>query len=113
MRLHGHGEAACTLGRADRGREAIAAFWQAGLDSGVAAVELETFEVERDGGHAYEIGRYALRLDGDDGAALVDRGKYVLVHARQEDGSWRRAVEMFNPDTPPVPAGRQEEGRRS
>jgi len=33
----------------------------------------------------------------------------LLVHERQEDGSWRWAVETFNPDTPPESAGGREE----
>ena len=81
-----------------KGREAIAAFWRAGVEAGISDVELDALELERVEGLAYEIGRYALRLQPDDGAAVVDRGSYVLVHTRQTDGSWRRAVEMFSPD---------------
>ena len=80
------------------GRDAIAAFWQAGLDVGMAEIELEELNVEHDCGVAWEIGRYALRLQEADGTVVVDRGKYVLVHRRQQDGSWLRAVEMFNPE---------------
>lgn len=92
------------------GRPAIEAFWQAGIDAGLSAVELEQLKLECDGRFAYEIGRYALRLRPADGESVVDRGKYVLVHARQDDGSWRWAVEMFNPDAPlPVRPNRGEE----
>jgi hypothetical protein len=35
---------------------------------------------------------------------VVDSGTYVLVHERQDDGTWRRAVEMFSPSEPPVAA---------
>jgi uncharacterized protein (TIGR02246 family) len=96
-----------------QGREAIEGFWRVGLDAGVAEIELETLELGREDGLAYEIGRYALRLQPVDEGAVVDRGKYVLVHERQADGRWRRAVEMFNPDAPPVRAGgRPKEGSR-
>jgi ketosteroid isomerase-like protein len=94
-----------------QGREAIKAFWEAGLEAGISAVELETLKLEATGAFAYEIGRYVLRLDPHDGAPVIDRGKYVLVHARQEDGSWRWVVEMFNPDTPPTAARDAKEGR--
>jgi uncharacterized protein (TIGR02246 family) len=80
------------------GRAAICAFWRAGLDAGVSHVELDPVQLERVDGLAYEIGRYALLLEPPGGATVVDRGKYVLVHALQRDGSWRRAVEMFSPD---------------
>ena len=92
------------------GRYAIQAFWQAGLDAGVSAVVLETLALERHDGLAYEIGRYALRLDPREGAAVVDHGKYVLIHERQEDGAWRFAAEMFNPDSPPLPAVERDGG---
>jgi len=84
------------------GRRAIEAFWQAGIDSGIAEVELESRELRGFDGIAYEIGRYALRLRNADGGMVVDSGHYLLLHARQPDGTWRRAVEMFSPGAPPA-----------
>jgi ketosteroid isomerase-like protein len=89
------------------GRQAIEAFWRAGIDAGISEIEIEALEVAGDEQFRYEIGRYALRLHPAEGGTVVDRGKYVLVHALQPDGSWLRAVEMFNPDTP---AMRADEG---
>jgi len=94
-----------------QGREAIEAFWRAGLEAGISEVELESLELERRDGLAYEIGRYTLQLEPAEGGTVVDRGNYLLVHERQEDGSWRWAVEMFNPDSPSVAAGVDEAGR--
>ena len=85
------------------GREAIAAFWRAGIESGIKHVELESLEVEERGDLAHEIGRYLLRLEPAEGDVVLDRGKYLLVHERQQDGSWRWAVEMFNPEATPGP----------
>lgn len=82
------------------GRDAIEAFWQTGLDAGVAHVELEAAEVHSQDRMAYEIGRYVLRLHPGADGTVVDRGRYVLVLEQAADGSWRRAVEMFNPETP-------------
>jgi ketosteroid isomerase-like protein len=93
------------------GREAIAAYWSAGVEAGISDVELHSLELKGNGGLAYEIGRYSLSLCTDEGP-VVDRGNYVLVHRRQEDGSWLRAVEMFNPDTPPAAVGERTEGGR-
>lgn len=80
-----------------RGRDAIAAFWAAGLAAGVRDVELEAVEVRRGGSLAYELGRYVLRVRPDDGREVIDRGTYLLVLERLADGNWRRAVEMFSP----------------
>jgi ketosteroid isomerase-like protein len=81
-----------------RGRRAIRDFWRAGVDSGIDRVELESLDLQSNANLAYEIGRYMLRLTGDAGAPVVDRGKYLLVHRLDADGRWRRLVEMFNPD---------------
>ena len=83
-----------------RGRPAIERFWGAGVDTGISEVRLETLELVRRNGFAYEIGRYAFGLRPADGIPIVDRGKYVRVHEQQADGSWLWAVEMFNPDAP-------------
>lgn len=95
------------------GRAAIEAFWSAGLRMGIRAVELEVLDVEQDEGLACEFGRYLLRLEPREGGSVVDRGQYVLVHRRQQDGTWLRAVEMFNPDAPSTVVGARpaEEGR--
>lgn len=82
------------------GREAIASYWQAGVDAGLVEAALDAREVRRFDGVAYEVGRYSLRLEPADGTTVVDRGAYVLVHVRQDDGSWLWTVEMFNPDAP-------------
>lgn len=96
-----------------RGREAIDQFWRAGLDSGISGVELETLELVRLDGLAYEIGRYELHVSPLGSDPIVDRGKYVLVHERQPDGSWLWAVEMFNPIAPSARLSRdQNEARR-
>ena len=56
------------------GREAIEAFWQAGLDAGVVDMELDAVTVERRGRLAYELGRYALQLRPPAGGTVIDRG---------------------------------------
>jgi uncharacterized protein (TIGR02246 family) len=83
-----------------KGRAAIEGYWQTGVEAGVSQVGLEVVELRLQERLAYEIGRYTLQLEGEDGSAVVDRGTYFLVHEQQDDGSWQWAVEMFNPDAP-------------
>ena len=83
------------------GRDAIAAFWRAGIDAGIRDVQHEPVQLEERGSVAFEFGRYAIRLEPDDGGPLLERGKYLLVHERNADGSWQRAIEMLSPDGPP------------
>lgn len=81
------------------GRGAIRSYWQAGVELGVV-LRLEPLEVELAGPFAVEIGRYAFSLGGDGVGEPVDRGTYLVLHRRQADGSWRRSVDVFNPDGP-------------
>jgi uncharacterized protein (TIGR02246 family) len=85
------------------GRDAIAAFWQAGIEAGVDSIELQALDLEVDpgGDAAVEIGRYVLRLTPSSGQAIEDRGRYLLVYRRENDGVWRRAAETFNPGDGP------------
>ncbi len=83
-----------------QGREAIEAFWKGGVEMGIKGVELETLELEQQDGVAYEIGRYRLRIEPDGAEGMTDVGKFVVVHKRQLDGSWKWAVDIFNSDAP-------------
>ncbi len=42
-------------------------------------------------------GRYELRA----GNQVVDTGKYVVVHRRQSDGSWKYGIDIWNSDQAP------------
>ena len=84
------------------GREAIRRFWQAGLDAGIVAIRLEAARLDRDIRLAYELGSYELRLEPAASKTIVDRGNYVLVHSLENDGGWRRRVEIFTPGARPA-----------
>jgi uncharacterized protein (TIGR02246 family) len=86
------------------GRRDIEAFWGAGVDVGLVRVELTPFDVQVVDAVAIEVGRYALSLEGGG-----ETGKYCVLHRREADGVWRRAVDVFNPDAPPVRPVDQEE----
>ncbi len=90
-----------------RGRAAIERFWRAGVETGMVQVELETLELVRRHGLAYEIGRFAHGLRPSDGDPIVDRGLFVRVHEQQPNGSWLWALEMFSPGAPASQARRQ------
>jgi uncharacterized protein (TIGR02246 family) len=77
------------------GRAEIEEYWRAGIALGLTHVELEPTGFELAGDVAIELGRYVVAI-GDD----RDGGKYVVLHRRQADGAWRRAVDVFNPDAP-------------
>jgi uncharacterized protein (TIGR02246 family) len=76
----------------------IQAYWQGAIDSGVSGAALDTVSFEEHGDVAVEEGRYEIRV-GDE---VVDRGKYVLVHRRQPDGTWKLGVDIWNSSQPEV-----------
>jgi ketosteroid isomerase-like protein len=75
-----------------QGREAIKAFWQAGIAAlGVTGAKLTTLDAEMAGDSAVEIGEAELQL-GENGAATA---KYI-VHWKQEDGRWLWDKDIWN-----------------
>jgi len=88
-----------------RGRADVAAFWGAGMETGVTDVELVPEDIELLPSVALEVGRYALRVEPEPGVELIDRGRYLLLY-RVDDGRWVRAAEMFAPDLPAPTTGR-------
>jgi ketosteroid isomerase-like protein len=82
-----------------RGRADVAAFWRAGMDTGIADVDLAPEDIEVTANIAWEVGGYTLRLEPAGQEPIVDRGRYLLVYAF-DGGRWRRAAEMFRPDAP-------------
>ncbi|MGY1664096.1 YybH family protein [Geodermatophilus sp. SYSU D00705] len=78
------------------GRAAIEEFWKGMLDQGVESGTLTTLTLVEQGDLAVEEGQYEIRAGG----AVVDTGKYVVVHRRQPDGSWKFGIDIFNSDQP-------------
>jgi uncharacterized protein (TIGR02246 family) len=79
-----------------RGQAAIERFWHGGIRMGIRGLELETLQLEHERAFAYEIGRYTLCFEPERDAPVTDRATHVVVHRRHQDGSWRRAAEIFN-----------------
>ena len=79
------------------GREEIRKFWQGALDSGIAAIVLNTIEVFPAGATATEVGQYELR---DAEGKALDHGKYIVVW-RHEGRNWRLLRDMFSTNASP------------
>jgi ketosteroid isomerase-like protein len=58
---------------------------------------MHTVDVEFIGDTAIEHGEYTLEL-----AAGKDKGKFIVVWKRQNDGTWKWHVDIFNSDLPPA-----------
>ena len=80
-----------------KGRDAIQAFWQGAMSTGVREAKLETLEVETRGDLAYEVGRFEMGVQPPGGERAEMAGKYVVVWKREGDG-WRMHVDIWNGD---------------
>lgn len=85
------------------GRKQIEGYWQAGITLGLSHVELTPTEVRVDDRVAVEVGRYELTLDSAFVTPATERGSYFVLHHRDDDGSWRRLVDLFNIDPATAP----------
>jgi uncharacterized protein (TIGR02246 family) len=94
------------------GRPQIEAYWRAGIAFGLTSVELRSIDLRVESAVAIEIGRYALELDVDGSGHVAEAGKYLVLHRRQADGSWRRTVDVFNPDVPQAARRKRKEDER-
>jgi uncharacterized protein (TIGR02246 family) len=83
-----------------RGTAAIQDFWRGGFEMGVTGLDFETVGLEEGEDVACEIGHYTLHFGHEDGVPVTDEATYLVVHKRQQDGSWRRAAEIFTWSTP-------------
>ena len=77
----------------------IQQYWQAPVDAGLRYGHIDTVSYEEHGDLAVEEGRWELRAAAD--APVVDAGKFLIVHRRQADGTWKYAMDMFNSSLPP------------
>lgn len=79
---------------------AIQEMWQGMADMGITGGSLKTVSYEEHDDTAIETGQYEVRAGTD----VVDVGKYVVVHRRQPDGSWKLGIDIWNSDLAPQPA---------
>jgi uncharacterized protein (TIGR02246 family) len=77
---------------------AIRTYWQSAIDSGMTGSTVETVSFEEHGDVAVEEGLYEAFL-GDE---VVESGKYLTVHRRQHDGSWKLGLDIWNSNRPEV-----------
>lgn len=57
-------------------------------------------EVAKSGEVGYTYGAYSLEFNDSTGNKITDKGKYATIWKKQNDGSWKVAVDVFNSDVP-------------
>jgi ketosteroid isomerase-like protein len=99
-----------------RGAAAIREFFFAALDSGLGEVELEPMRVEVFGDLAYEAGRCKMLVPVAVNKRREERGKYLVLFARQS-GDWKAIADCWSSDlslaVSTEPASRSAEVRKA
>jgi uncharacterized protein (TIGR02246 family) len=81
-----------------RGAAAVREFFFGALDAGLGEVEVEPLRVEVVGDMAYEAGRCKALIPSASGKRREERGKYLWVCARQNNGEWKLAADCWSSD---------------
>jgi uncharacterized protein (TIGR02246 family) len=81
-----------------RGAAALREFYFGALDAGLGEVEMEPLRVDVVGELAYEAGRFKALIPSATGKRREERGKYLWVCARQNNGEWKLAADCWSSD---------------
>jgi uncharacterized protein (TIGR02246 family) len=84
-------------GEAIDGRDAIASYWRTGFEAGTTGVELVPDGFEVGDGVAWEYGQYGLTAKPPYEESATERGRFLTVYRRGDDGRWRRAIDRLYP----------------
>jgi uncharacterized protein (TIGR02246 family) len=80
-----------------QGRGAIEEYWRGAIESGgVRDVSVETMDARSSGSLGYETGSFVLTVNGPNGEAVTDKGRYVELLRRQPDGRWLSTHGIWN-----------------
>jgi uncharacterized protein (TIGR02246 family) len=83
--------------------EAAKKYWVDFANEYAGPTELNTMTVEGGGDVASAIGTYKMTMTPKKAGAKplpTDEGKYIEVLKRQDDGSWKIAYDIWNPNAP-------------
>ena len=85
------------------GKDGIRSEWAAILriPDFASKSDVRTVDVSASGDLGYTAGTYTATLRGEDGAIVSEPGKYLTVWKKQQDRSWKVAIETYNTDIPP------------
>lgn len=82
------------------GRANIQAYWQGLIDAGLLDARVKTIAAGNDGDLGYEIGTFELKIRGENGAVITDKGKYTEILKRDANGKWISLYGMWSANEP-------------
>ena len=79
-----------------RGPDAIGQFWAARIKLGLKDHAFEILETWADGKYAYQWAKASVVLAKETGEKTTFVGNTLRIFERQNDGTWKTKVHMFN-----------------
>ena len=83
------------------GRANIQSYWQGLIDAGLIDAKVKTITAGSDGDLGYEIGTFELKIKGEDGTVIIDKGKYTEILKRNTEGKWISLYGMWSANEAP------------
>ena len=83
------------------GPEAIKQFWESRIKIGVRDHTFEIIEAGADGKYAFQVTKTTVRLVRDNGEKTLIAGHTVRIFEKQNDGTWKTKIHMFNRPSAP------------
>ena len=78
------------------GPEAIMKFWESRIKARARDHTFEIINIWADGNYAYQIAKAGVQLVSQAGEKTLISGHTVRIFERQDDGTWKAKVHMFN-----------------
>lgn len=78
------------------GPEAIKQFWESQIKRGVRDHTYDIIETGADGKYAYQVTKNTVQLVRDTGERTLIAGHTVRIFEKQNDGTWKIKIHMFN-----------------
>jgi len=81
------------------GRANIEKYWAGAITGGAFDVSVATTSTGSNDDLGYEVGRFKMSIKQPDGTVTVEKGKYIELLKRGEDGIWKSTHGIWNADT--------------
>jgi len=81
------------------GRADIEKYWKGAIEGGAFDVSVATTSTGSNGDLGYEVGRFQMSIKQPDGTVTIEKGKYIELLKRGEDGKWKSTHGIWNADT--------------
>ena len=79
-----------------KGPESIRQFWESRIKLGAKDHTFDIIETWGDGKYAYQVTKTTVQLTRETGEKTLISGHTVRIFERQNDGTWKTKVHMFN-----------------